>query len=357
MHRGNSRRKRTVFGLLAALLALALAAAACGGDGQEEAGGDGQGEQTWVHGILEPKVDAGYFLMAEEKGYFDELGVNVEIKRFTGNVQVVQALVSGAIDSADSSPGPLYDATVQGAEVKAIGSTLPKITYSLLAKSSIKSFEDLQGKTIGVSAPGSFPDEVARAMLAAEGLNPKDLDVVNAGSDADRFKALLNGRVDAAAVAPGFAARIEDNPDFHVLGEASDIIPDYPRFFLFANEESLQNKPEAAVNFLAGQMKGLCHAVQNPQEEIELTAKTLGTEPDDPGITYMNEVVSNADAASPTMAIPRESLEFLQQFRVENGFQEEEIDISEVVEPSYREKALDRAGLPQECLDDPNAEQ
>lgn len=352
MHRVRSaRRGRAVAGLVATLTALVLGSTACGG-----ATGGGAGEDTWVHGILEPKVDAGYFLMARERGYFEKQGVKVEIKKFTGNVQVVQALLSGAIDSADSAPSPLYDAHLKGAEVTAIGSSLPKSTYSVLSKSSIKDFEDLQGKTIGVSAPGSYPDEIVRAMLKAKGMDAKKLKVVNAGADADRFKALLGGRVDAVAVAPGFAAGIADKPEFHVLGEASEIVPDYPRFYLWANDKALEGKPKAAVKFLAGRMQGVCYAVENPDAEKKLAEKEMGVEPNDPGVAHMNKIVTKYQAASPTSAMPMGPLEFLQKFRMDSGRQDEAVDLKAIVDGSYREKALKKAKLSEKCLDDPNAE-
>lgn len=232
---------------------------------------------------------------------------------------------------------------------------MPKATYAILARSDIKSIGGLAGKTIGVSAPGSTPDLVIRALLNKKGLDASKVDVVNAGSDLQRYKALLAGRVDAVSVSVEFIPRIEDNAKFHVLTQTQDVVPQYPRFFLVANERSLEDKPEAAVRFLAAEMQGVCFTVEHPREAAEVTAKLLDTSPDDPGIAYSRKVLSEADAASPTAAIPRHQLKFVDDFLVKAGRKQKPTEPAEIVDDSIREKALPRAKLSAKCQDDPNA--
>lgn len=344
-------RKSTI--LAAACAAFAVALAACGSSG----GSSGSDDKTWIHGILAPKGDSGYQLMAKDRDYYTKQGVHVEIKSFVGNIQLVQALLSGAIDSGDTAPDPIYDASLKGSDVKIIGSTLPKITYALIAKKSIRSFADLQGKTIGASSPGAFPEAVTRAMLAQQGLDSSKVKVVATGNDAQRFQALLAGKIDAAAVSDQFVPAAQNSTKIHVLGEAQNIIPEYPRFYLVANGKSLKEKPDTAVRFLAGEMQGLCYAVMHPDAERQVAAKNTNTSADDPKVVYVQQAIAKAHAASATSAIPMKRLQFLQSFRIKNGFQKGKVDFSKLVDTSVRQKALKRAKLPQKCLDDPNAKE
>jgi ABC-type nitrate/sulfonate/bicarbonate transport system substrate-binding protein len=353
---GQMRPRRWIAVWVIALTALAMGLTACGQESGGGAGGQASSdENTWTHGILKPKGDGGYFMMAQERKFFEQQGVKVQIKEFVGNVQLVQALVSGAIDSGDTAPGPIYDAFQKGANIKIVGSTLPTVTYAIVAKDDIQSFADLQGKTIGASAPGAFPDEIVRAMMAEEGLEAKDLKVLNAGSDAQRVQALLNGRIDAAAVSVEFVPEIEQKQGFHVLAQAQDVVPDLPRFYLMANGEALQGKSDAAVKFIAGYMQGLCYAVENPDAQMQLTAKLLKQPADDPSIVHAQKVIEEAGAASPTSAIPMDKLEWLQDFRMNSGIQKEPVDFQKLVDTTFREKALSRAKLSQQCQNDPNA--
>lgn len=342
-------RKSTILAAAFAVFTVALAACGSGGSG-------GSKEKTWIHGILAPKGDSGYQLMAKDRDYYTKQGVHVEIKQFVGNIQLSQALISGAIDSGDTAPDPTFDASLRGSDLKIIGSTLPRITYALIAKNDIKSFADLQGKTIGASAPGAFPEAVTRAMLAKQGLDPSKVKVVATGDDAQRFQALLAGKIDAAAVSDQFVpVAKKDGAKIHVLGEAQNIIPQYPRFYLVANGKSLKEKPDAAVGFMAGEIQGLCYAVTHPTAEQQVAAKYSKTSPTDPKVVYVQQAIAKAHAASATSAIPRANLEFLQSFRIKNGFQKGKVDFSKLIDPSVRAKALKKAKLPQQCLNDPNA--
>jgi NitT/TauT family transport system substrate-binding protein len=338
---------------MAAAGAVALVAACGSGAGSGQAGRGSSA--TWVHGILNPKGDSGYEFMAQERGLYRQLGVDVQIKEFVGNVQLTQALVSGSIDSGETSLEPPYSAISKGADLKIIGSTLPGDTYAVVAKSSVGTWADLEGKTIGASAPGSFPDLITRAMLAVKGLDPRGVTVVSTGDDAQRLQALIAGRIDAAAMSVAFIPQLKDHPQLHVLGLAQDIVPLYPRFMVVANGRALRTKPDAAARFLAATMRGVCYAVQNPKAEEQVTAKEINQSPDDPGIVYAQQVIAQAHAASPTAAIPMDKLQYLQQLRIRYGFQQRPIDFSKVVDTSVRRQALSLANLPAACASDPNA--
>ncbi|MGH3438906.1 MAG: ABC transporter substrate-binding protein [Sciscionella sp.] len=355
---GWKRRTKRVIASLGACIVAASVVAACGSSNSSggNANGNNGGKQlSWTHGILTPKADSGYQLMAEDKGYYKQEGVNVDLKHFTGNLQVSQAVISGAIDSADTAPAPAFKAVLKGANLKIIGSTLPKNTYAVLAQKSIKNWSDLKGKAIAVSAPGSFPDSVVKAILAKEGVDPNSITTVTTGSDSGRFKALTAGRVAAAAVSEQYVPKAKNNPKIHVLGEAQNIIPEYPRFYIVANGDALKKHPEAAVRFLAGEMRGVCYAVMHPKAEQKVAAKYTKISPTDPGVIYDQQAIAKAHAASPTSAITMSRLEFANNFLVKEGLQQKKVDLNKIVDNSYRQKALKLANLPKQCLNDPNA--
>ena len=343
---------------VAATVVVAGSLAACG-SGAAAGGGSGgsssstpaaAGVKTWVDGIVTPKGDAGYILMARARNYYRQLGVTVKIEPFVGNVQLEQALLSGAVDSIESGAGPTISAIAKGADLRFIGSTLPTLTNALVARSDIRTFKDLEGKTIGASAPKAFPQVVTEAMLVAKGLDPHNVKVVNAGNSAQRFQALLHGRIDAAEVGAGFVAKVRKDPSLHVLGTAQGLIPWYPRYSIIASEKSLKAKPKAAVAFLAAEMKGLCYAVQHPTAERQVAAKALNKAPTNATIVYIQGLIAKDKAASPTSVIPLSNLERYQSFRLKNGLQKKKVDLSKYADGSYRQKALKLADLPKACV-------
>lgn len=316
------------------------ACSAAESNGAAEGGGEAS---TWIHGIVPPKGDSGFILMAKERQYYKRQGVDATVKPFGSNLSLVQALISGAINSAETAPAAVFDAVARGAELKIIGSTLPGMTYNLYAKDDVKTFQDLDGKTLGIAAPGSFSEALPKAMMSTRGIDPGSVRLVNAGNDAQRVKALLAGRVDVAAASPEFVpAAKEPGSGIHVLGKAEQIVPKYPRFMIVANEKSLQEKPRAAVRFLAAEMQGIRYAAEHRKAALAVAGRTLGESPDSPRLVAFYEAIKDADAASPTAEIPMEKLIWLQQLRLKLGFQQRKLDLKEVVDGSFRQQALKR---------------
>jgi NitT/TauT family transport system substrate-binding protein len=142
---------------------------------------------VWTHGVIEPKGDAGFSLMVSRRGFAEKRGLQVKIVSLSNGALAHKALLSGELDSIESSPGAAILAGLRGADLKIIGCDWPGILHGLMAKSSITSVADLKGKTLAISAPGSLPDLVARALLTKFTVAETDVRTASLGSDVDRF--------------------------------------------------------------------------------------------------------------------------------------------------------------------------
>ena len=125
-----------------------------------------QAPKSWTHGVIEPKGDAGFSLMVSRRGFAEKRGLQVKIVSLANGTLAHKALLSGELDSIESSPGAAILAGLRGADLKIIGCDWPGILHGLMTKASISKVEDLKGKTVAISAPGSLPDLVARAIFA-----------------------------------------------------------------------------------------------------------------------------------------------------------------------------------------------
>jgi NitT/TauT family transport system substrate-binding protein len=326
------------------LLLLALAVVLMTSCGSGEQAGD---QEPWQHGIVIPKGDAGYIMMAQEQGFYQEHGAEVEVVELEGAVQLAQGLLAGELDSAELSPDPIYEAALRGADLKIIGSTIPGMAYALYSSEEIGGLEELPGRTLGTSAPGALPDVIARAMLRESGIDPESVQLTNAGSDADRWQALLGGQIDAVANSAEYVPETEEDDRVKVLAQAWEVVPQYPRFMIVANNDALEERPEAAVGFLAGTMDGISYALENREDALQLTADTTDAPVDDLSSVYMYDLIKEQDFASPTSEISRDNLEWLHDFRLEAGIQDEEVNLDELIDESYREQALEEANVQQ----------
>jgi ABC-type nitrate/sulfonate/bicarbonate transport system substrate-binding protein len=79
----------------------------------------------WRHGVVGVGPEAGYLLMAREKGYFEQHGVAIEYVTLENDAVLLDRLIAGELDSAEADPGPVIDATARGGDLKIIGATLP----------------------------------------------------------------------------------------------------------------------------------------------------------------------------------------------------------------------------------------
>jgi NitT/TauT family transport system substrate-binding protein len=295
--------------------------------------------KLWQHGIVEAKSDAGIVFMASKGGFAEKQGLNIEIKQFKGDTLALKALLAGELDSYEGNPGSPIIAASRGADIKLIGCYWPGLTYAIYAKTSINGIADLKGKTLAISAPGALPDLVVRAVLAQNNLSAADVKFTIMGSDADRFRALTAGIVDAAAASSGFAPTAE-KAGVKLLVHAIKAVPNYVRFCIYSSEKTLAARKDDAARFLAAEMAGFRHALANRDQTIQLTREITHAKPDDPLPAFTYDEVKRYSAVDPEMPIPMDKLAWLRDLLVTTGNLTKRIDLDKFIDANVRTKAL-----------------
>src|ERR1700719_1832934 len=181
---------RLVGHIAAGLLMVAAAGAPAGA----------QGAKPWRHGIIAPKSDAGFLLMAARRGFAEREGLKLELLEVKDDQIGLKALLAGALESYEGGVQGTIAADVRGADVKIIGCHWPLVPHGLMVKAIIGTIQELKGKSIAVSSPGSFPDMFARVALAKFNMFASDVVLAAVGGDRDRYTAMIGGVVDAAVV-------------------------------------------------------------------------------------------------------------------------------------------------------------
>jgi NitT/TauT family transport system substrate-binding protein len=124
--------------------------------------------------------------------------------------------------------------------------TLP---YELIVQESIKSKEQLKGKSVGISRIGSSSDVIARVFLRNLGLEPdKDVAIIQVGGGGERAAAFRTGRIAAFPASPGVLHLTKGMPQ-RVLISTADFPKPYPfpyicgtttRSYLSANRSTVK---------------------------------------------------------------------------------------------------------------------
>ncbi len=140
--------------------------------------------------------DHAPILVAKEKGYFSEAGLEVEIIAPADPNDPPKLVAAGKADLAVSYQPQLHIQVAEGLPLVRVGTLIatPLNTLLALADGPIKSIADLKGRRIGYSV-GGFEDALLGAMLEKHGLALNDVTLININFSLS--PALLSGQVDA----------------------------------------------------------------------------------------------------------------------------------------------------------------
>lgn len=244
-------------------------------------------------GILPKGPEWGYLGMAQELGLYDAYGVEVEFIDLRSAEQAFPALFSGEVDAIYQSPGGVFVAAATGqTDVSIIAAAAEGLPWAIYGRAELNGLSDLEGRSIAISAPTGLPAIIVREMLRAEGVDPDSATYVNAGSNPDRYRAVVSGQVDAASAPADYVPRAEAD-GVKVLATSWDVLPNYPRFEIIARNGSLEDNPGGFVRYLAAFIEGLQYAADNPDEARALAVTESGVEADDPVVDYTLDLIGD----------------------------------------------------------------
>jgi NitT/TauT family transport system substrate-binding protein len=325
-------RMRLLTALTAAGLALAIAAPAAAADAK-----------PWRHGIIKAKADGGFFMMATKGGFAEKLGLTVKTLEVKNDQIGLKAMLAGELDSYEGGPGGAIAAAARGADVKVIGCHWLSVPHGIMVHDNITSLNQLKGKSMAVSAPGSMPDILARAALAKYGLSDKDIKLASVGGDRDRYQALIGGVVQAAVVSNEYLP-LKSAKGLKMLIQGHVALPKFLRTCIMSTGKVLKERRADAVKFMTAEMNALHFALTHRAETIALTRKVIKAKPDDPRPAFVYDETLKSGAVAPDVPVPLDKLAWMEDEMVKLGKLKKAVDIKTIVDSSIRDEAAKHAG-------------
>ncbi len=166
--------------------------------------------------------------VAERLGYFKEEGLNLKLSDFAGGAVALRAVVGGSADVVSGA----YEHTIslqskkQYFQAFVAQGRLPQIAFGVVSAKAgaIRSFKDLKGLKVGVSAPGSSTHNLVKQLLSKGGLDPnKDVAVIGVGLGATAINALKSGQIDAISNTDPVMTRLEQDNSIKVLADTRTV--------------------------------------------------------------------------------------------------------------------------------------
>ncbi|MCM3659872.1 ABC transporter substrate-binding protein [Georgenia satyanarayanai] len=258
-------RRRTALALAAATLALA----ACAEPQTPEAPTTGADELV-IGLTYTPDVQFAPFYVAEERGYYEDAGVDVTLRHHGASESLLGALEAGEEDLVVAGGDEMLQARSAGVPVVTVATLYEEYPVVLIvpADSDITTAADLAGHSVGI--PGPFGETYfgLLALLGNAGLSEEDVTVESIGYT--QQAALSAGHVDAVM---GFANN--DAVRFAQAGVDVRTIPlgDVPLvgIGIGAHEDIADDGATAAV--VEATMRGVRDVVEDPAAAVEIAAE------------------------------------------------------------------------------------
>lgn len=210
--------------------------------------------------------DHAAIIVAQQKGYFAEQGLEVEIIEPADPTMPPKLVAAGKVDLAVDYQPQLHMQLSEGLPLVRIGTLIatPLNSLVVLQSSGIKNIADLKGKTIGYSVSG-FEDSLLKMMLSSANLKANNVKLVNVNWSLS--PSLLSGQVDAVIGAfRNFELNqlaLEKHPGLAFYPEEYGV-PSYDELILVAAKKNLNKKKLNA--FLNALEKATIFSLNHPKE-------------------------------------------------------------------------------------------
>ena len=230
--------------LLLSMLILTLVLAAGCGNSNDKTQKD---LQPITIGLM-PDTDSLPFIIAKEKGYFAEEGIEVNIQQYKSAMDRDSALQSGNLDGAVSDMLAVAFAKAGGFDVKVTSFT--DGSYKLIASkdAGINNVKALAGKDVAVSR-NTIIEYVTDQILAKEGMDSESINKVIIPQIPTRLEMLQNGKLAAATLPEPMASIAVSNGCTYVTG--SDELGINPGVIMFTAKTVDNKTAEIAAMYRA----------------------------------------------------------------------------------------------------------
>ena len=235
--------------------------------------------------------------VARDRGLFKKYGIDVQFILMPRNALTVAALLAGEIDAAIVGPGHVINAASSGADLIGIAALRQKLDFRLDARPDIKKKEDLRGKRIAISGPGSTSHIQALLALQEFGIDPNQARITFLtipGTEMNRRLALETGSTDATTLT-GSVGDLYGNKGYTVLYNSQNTGATLPQTMVVTTRRIAAAKPQVIEAYLKGLIEAIAVIRDRANKEVvlRLLASNLRlTNPADAEESYQSVVNS-----------------------------------------------------------------
>ncbi len=218
---------------------------------------------------------AGFYI-AKEKGFYKEVGLDVELKEFDFTRNIIDDVCKGEVTFGTSYPSSILE-KFNGKDIVLLSAILqlsPHILVSLKS-SGIKSIEDFKNKKIMIEDNAILTTTI-KSMLRSHYVSFKDMEKLKHTFDIDD---LIDGNVDIiTAFSSNELYALNKKGIKYDTWDPKDYGFDFYDVILFTSTNELKNNPQRVDNFRKASLKGWEYAFNNIDETVDLILEKYNTQ-------------------------------------------------------------------------------
>ena len=216
------------------------------------------------------------YAVAMEKGFFKEKGVDVTgILTSTGGGTSVRNTLAGDLPYGEVALSAAIEAINNGQPLKIINSAVESvgdILWIVRQDSTLKSIKDIVGKKVGFTSPGSVTNMLILMAMKAQGIDPKQVQLVPAGGIGANLAAVLSGAIDTGM--SGEPVWSENKSKVKPLFWTKDVLPpNMTQTVGVTTTDFAKSGGDKLRALIEGRRKGVQFVKQHPDEAADITAK------------------------------------------------------------------------------------
>lgn len=272
-------------------------------------------------------------LVAQEKGFFEKYGVQVEPVYYDIFSKTYPDLASGQLDGALIAVGDTININ-RSSPMTIIAVYDNGGDDAVIVGPEINSIEDLKGKTIGLQLGSQYELTVVK-MLQSVNMGTDDVTMVSIYPE-DALAALESGQVQAASSwEPYSSEALSKGYKIIYPDEQLHLFPDTVVF----RKSIVDERPDDVRAFLKAWFEAVDYRLQNPEETQAIAAKYLGVGIEevlpDENLTILtledNKALFNLQNPNSVYAITKITSDYL----ISIGSLAQQIDLLELLDPAY----------------------
>ena len=211
---------------------------------------------NWLHQFQ----FAGYYV-AKEKGYYNDVNLDVEIKEFNSKMLITDIIEQGYADFAVGRSSIIID-KANGKDIVAMFATYQHSPLMLLTRddTDIQTLQDLKNRKIMMTSDATDSAAIT-AMLISQKLPLDRIEIIPHSFD---LNDLITKKVDAmASYISNEPLRLEDKNIGYKIFHPKDFGFDFYSDILFTSSKFIKNNPKVTKDFYDATEKGWKYAFDN----------------------------------------------------------------------------------------------